>query len=151
MSADLPDAHGRDRSSRGGPQPHTSLLRRPAAAPLASLVVLGAGAAYLWGTNPHEPGHWLPRCPFNWLTGLLCPACGASRMCYDILHGDFVAAFHDNAVLFLLGLPLTLFLYGRWVAEGLRGRKYHPVIGIRGQSAIVGVALTWAIVRNTVT
>ncbi|MCJ0867986.1 DUF2752 domain-containing protein [Streptomyces sp. AP-93] len=149
MSADLPDdTPGRDRSSRGGPQPHTSLLRRPAAAPLASLAVLGAGAAYLWGTNPHEPGHWLPRCPFNWLTGQLCPACGATRMCYDILHGDFVAAFHDNAVLFLLGLPLTLFLYGRWVTEGLRGRKYHPAIGLRGQAAIIGVALTWAVVRN---
>ncbi|MCX4777981.1 DUF2752 domain-containing protein [Streptomyces sp. NBC_01264] len=129
---------------------HTSLLRRPAAAPLASLAVLGAGAAYLWGTDPHRPGQWLPRCPFNWLTGLDCPACGGTRMAYDILHGDFVAAFHDNAALLLLGLPLALFLYGRWVTEGLRGRKYHPVIGIPGRAVIVGVALTWTIVRNAV-
>ncbi|WP_431950132.1 DUF2752 domain-containing protein [Actinacidiphila sp. bgisy167] len=126
-----------------------AVAARPAAAPLASLVAGAAGAAYLWGTDPHQPGHWLPRCPFNFLTGLLCPACGATRMVYDLMHGDLPAAFHDNALL-LLASPFPLYLYARWVTEGLRGRTYRPTLTKRAQAAVLGVAVTWAVVRNAV-
>ncbi|WBB58281.1 DUF2752 domain-containing protein [Streptomyces sp. WMMC500] len=120
----------------------------PAALPLSLTVAGAAGAAYLYGTNPHEPGHWLPRCPFNWVTGLDCPACGATRMAYDILHGDLGSAFHSNALLLLLGLPLATVLYGRWLYEGLRGRRWQPSFGRLGTAAVLGVALVWAVVRN---
>ncbi|MFJ4848947.1 MULTISPECIES: DUF2752 domain-containing protein [unclassified Streptomyces] len=122
---------------------------RPAAAPLASLAAGIAGAAYLWGTDPHEHGHWLPRCPLNWATGLLCPACGATRMVYDLMHGDLTAAFHDNRLL-LIASPVGLYLYVRWVVEGLRGRSYHPELHPRGQIAVLAVALAWGVVRNAV-
>ncbi|MDX3214795.1 DUF2752 domain-containing protein [Streptomyces sp. ME02-6991-2B] len=122
---------------------------RPATAPLASLVAGAAGAAYLWGTDPHQEGHWLPRCPFNFLTGLLCPACGATRMTYDLMHSDLAAAFHDNALL-LLASPFPLYLYARWVTEGLRGREYRPSLGRRAQMVVLGIAVTWAVVRNAV-
>lgn len=122
---------------------------RPSAAALASLAVGVVGAAYLWGTDPHAHGHWLPRCPFNWMTGLLCPGCGATRMVYDLMHGDLTAAFHDNRLLLLVS-PVGLYLYGRWVVEGLRGRAYHPRLHPYGQVAVLVVAVAWGIVRNAV-
>ncbi|MDK1476327.1 DUF2752 domain-containing protein [Streptomyces sp. 549] len=120
----------------------------PAVAPLAALAASAAGAVYLWGTDPHQPGQLLPRCPVNWATGLLCPACGGTRMAYDLLHGDVAAAFADNAVLLVLGVPLAAWLGGRWLVEGLRGRRYRPAIGTRGVGAILGIALVWVLVRN---
>jgi hypothetical protein len=132
---------------------HLALRRaaaHPAAAPLATLLVGAAGAAYLWHTDPHESGHWLPRCPFNWLTGLLCPACGGTRMAYDLMHGQFAAALSDNAVLLLAGLPLAVWMGGRWLADGLRGRRYRPELGARGTAVVLGVAVVWCVVRNLV-
>ncbi|MEU3465826.1 DUF2752 domain-containing protein [Streptomyces sp. NPDC006733] len=129
------------------PRPTAGRVRRlvthPASVPLALL----AGAGYLWTTNPHEPGHLLPRCPFNWATGLLCPGCGATRMLYDLMHGDLPGAFHDNAALFLI-VPMGLYLYGRWLVEGLRGRAYRPVIPNRYQAVLIGGALLWGVLRN---
>lgn len=122
----------------------------PAAAPLSVLAAGAAGAVHLYGTNPHEAGQWLLRCPFNWLTGLDCPTCGATRMVYDLMHGDVAAAFHDNAALLVLGVPAGLFLGWRWVREGLRGRRYRPSPG----RVLTAVALTltalWGIGRNLV-
>lgn len=106
-----------------------------------------AGAAYLYGTNPHEPGHVLPQCPFRYVTGLLCPACGGTRMVYDLMHGQFSAAWHDNRVL-LLAAPFALALLGRWAVEGLRGRRWRPELKPRTQALILGIAVTWTIVRN---
>ncbi|MDT0343154.1 DUF2752 domain-containing protein [Streptomyces sp. DSM 44938] len=123
-------------------------MSHPALPPLAALAAGGAGAAYLWRTNPHEGGRLLPRCPFNWATGLDCPACGGTRMTYDMLHGDLAAAFQDNAYLLLLGVPLVLWVGGRWLYEGLRGRRYRPRFGRRGSAALLGSAVAWAVLRN---
>lgn len=123
------------------------LLQHPAAAPLGALAAAVAGSFYLYGTDPHQGGHWLPRCPFNWLTGLLCPACGATRMVYDLLHGDVVRAFHENALLLVVA-PALLWMCGRWLVEGLRGRRWRPVLGARAQTAVLSVAVVWAVVRN---
>jgi hypothetical protein len=106
-----------------------------------------AGAAYLYGTNPHEPGHLLPQCPFRYVTGLLCPACGGTRMVYDLMHGQFTAAWHDNRML-LLAAPFALALLGRWAFEGLRGRRWRPGLKPRTQALILGIAVTWTIARN---
>jgi uncharacterized protein DUF2752 len=137
---------------RTGPRrPRPGLLRRaaahPAAGPLGAMAAAAAGAAYLYGTDPHESGHLLPRCPFNWLTGLLCPVCGATRMAYDLLHADPVRAFHDNALL-LVCSPFLLAVAGRWAVAGLRGRRWYPVLGPRAAVAVAGVLVAWAVVRN---
>lgn len=124
-----------------------STLRHPAAAPFAVAAAGLGGAAYLYGTNPHEPGHLLPQCPFRYVTGLLCPACGGTRMVYDLMHGQFAAAWHDNRVL-LLAAPFALALLGRWFVEGLRGRRWRPELKPRTQALILGIAVTWTIVRN---
>lgn len=137
---------------RTGPRPsRAGRLRRaaahPAAGPLGALAAVAAGAAYLYRTDPHESGHLLPRCPFNWMTGLLCPACGATRMAYDLLHADPVRAFHDNALL-LVCTPFLLAVAGRWAAAGLRGRHWRPVLEPRAAVAVGAVLLAWAVVRN---
>ena len=122
----------------------------PATPPLTALAAALAGAAYLWGTDPHRPGQLLPRCPFNWVTGLLCPACGGTRMAYDLMHGDVVAAFHDNALLLTAGVPAAAYLGGRWLVAGLRGRRYRPSPGRWGTAVVLGAAVAWALVRNLV-
>ncbi|MFD8573291.1 DUF2752 domain-containing protein [Streptomyces sp. NPDC057694] len=130
-----------------GPNRAGALWRHPAAAPAGVLVAGAVGAFYLYGTNPHEPGHWLPRCPLQWATGLLCPACGGTRMVYDLMHGQFTAAWHDNRLL-LLAAPFALALLGRWAWEGLRGRRWRPHVSVRGQVAILVTALVWTVLRN---
>lgn len=121
--------------------------RHPAVAPLGALAAAVAGAVYLYGTDPHESGHWLPRCPFNWATGLLCPACGGTRLVYDLMHGDPARAFHDNALMLLVS-PLALWACGRWLFEGLRGRRWRPVMSPRAQAVLLSTAVVWAVVRN---
>jgi hypothetical protein len=106
-----------------------------------------AGAAYLYRTDPHEPGHVLPQCPFRLLTGLLCPACGGTRMVYDLMHGRFAEAWLDNRAL-LLASPYALFLLGRWAWEGLHGRRWRPTLSPRAQVAVLVVAVTWTVARN---
>jgi hypothetical protein len=125
-------------------------LSHPALPPLAALAAGVAGAAYLWRTDPHRGGGPLPRCPVNWATGLDCPACGGTRMTYDLLHGDLAAAFQDNAALLLLGVPLALWLGGRWLSEGLRGRRYRLRLRRGGAAAILGTAALWTVLRNAV-
>ncbi|MGW1378520.1 DUF2752 domain-containing protein [Streptomyces sp. NPDC002446] len=116
-------------------------------------IALGAGTAaavYLWHTNPHQPGQALLACPFKWLTGVLCPACGGTRMAYDLMHGDVAAAFHDNAVLLTLGVPAVAFFALRWLVAGLRGRAYRLRLTARSNAVVFGVAGAWMIARNLV-
>ncbi|WP_179166375.1 DUF2752 domain-containing protein [Streptomyces sp. CB03238] len=124
-------------------------LRHPAAAPLAVLAAGVAGSAYLYATDPHQPGHVLPRCPFRVVTGLLCPACGGTRMAYDLMHGDVAAAWLDNRAL-LLASPFALALLGRWMWEGLRGRSWRPRLSRTAQAAILGASVAWTVARNVV-
>ncbi|WP_329122207.1 DUF2752 domain-containing protein [Streptomyces sp. NBC_01465] len=119
----------------------------PAVAPLAVLAGAAAGAVYLYGTDPHEPGHLLPRCPFRLATGLLCPACGGTRMAFDLMHGRFTAAWHDNGML-LLASPFALGLLARWAWNGVRGRHWRPALGGRTQALILGAAVLWTVLRN---
>ncbi|MEU8792806.1 DUF2752 domain-containing protein [Streptomyces sp. NPDC048643] len=122
-------------------------LRHPAAAPLAVLAAGTAGAGYLYVTDPHEPGHLLPGCPFRYLTGLLCPACGGTRMVYDLMHGHFAAAWHDNRML-LLAAPFALTLLACWMVQGLRGRRWHPELKPSTQALVLLTAVAWTVLRN---
>ncbi|MFG2310668.1 DUF2752 domain-containing protein [Streptomyces sp. NPDC048566] len=126
-----------------------AVTRHPAVAPLAAGAAGAAGAAYLYRTDPHEPGHLLPGCPFRLVTGLLCPACGGTRMVYDLMHGHAGAAWHDNRML-LLAAPFALALLARWTVEGLRGRHWSPRPTARTQVLVLLVAVAWAVLRNIV-
>jgi hypothetical protein len=124
---------------------HTSRLRHSAVFPVAVFVSGAAGAAYLYGTNPHEPDHVLPQCPFRLVTGWLCPACGGTRMVYDLMHGHFEAAWLDNRML-LLASPYALGLLARWGLEGAGGRR--PSLRRSGQAGVLAIAVLWTLIRN---
>ncbi|HVV70051.1 MAG TPA: DUF2752 domain-containing protein, partial [Verrucomicrobiae bacterium] len=60
-------------------------------------------------------------CIFHQTTGLLCPGCGSLRALHQLLHGNWVAAFHYNAL--LVGcLPLALLLTAACAVRRFRGR-----------------------------
>jgi hypothetical protein len=122
-------------------------LRHPGLAPTAVLAAGVLASAYLWRTDPHQPGHLLPVCPFRYLTGWQCPGCGGTRLAYDLLHGDVVAAWHDNALL-LLVLPVLLWVLVRWAVAGWRGRSYRLALPRYGGPAVLVTALAWTVLRN---
>ncbi|MGW4213933.1 DUF2752 domain-containing protein [Lentzea sp. NPDC004789] len=115
-------------------------------APLSVLALGGAGAVLLLFVNPNQPGNLLPKCPFKWLTGLNCPGCGGTRMVHALLHGDVVGAFHYNAVLLTLGVPLAVWLFSRWTRDKWTGeqRSVPKSVGV----AVLVVAAVWGVGRN---
>ncbi|MGI5505934.1 DUF2752 domain-containing protein [Lentzea sp. CA-135723] len=114
--------------------------------PLSVLAAAAAGAGLLMFVDPNQPGNLLPKCPFNWLTGLNCPACGVTRMLHALLHGDVISAFHFNAVMLAFGVPLVLWLFARWSRDKWTGqrRSVPRSVGV----AVVAVAVVWGVGRN---
>jgi hypothetical protein len=84
----------------------------------------------------------MPPCPLHAFTGLYCPGCGATRATRALLHGDFIAAFHFNA-LYITLLPLVgLFVaQSAWLPRPYRGSKN---IG----PALLVIAILFGILRN---
>ncbi|KUL35625.1 hypothetical protein ADL22_26750 [Streptomyces sp. NRRL F-4489] len=133
------------------PEAEAAAVRRRTLCRAGAALGLGAlGAVYLWHTDPHQPGQLLIPCPFRLMTGLLCPFCGGTRMAYDLMHGDLVTAFHDNAVLLVLGGPAVAWAAARWLAAGLRGRHRPLRLTARGNAVVLGIAAVWMVARNII-
>ncbi len=49
-------------------------------------------------------------CMFHFYTGLYCPSCGVSRMCLNIIKGDYRTAYCNNRCIFLLLPVFTILL-----------------------------------------
>jgi hypothetical protein len=115
-----------------------------------ALVAAGACAAcavVAWG-NPTEPGNPLPRCPIKLLLGINCPGCGSLRMIYSLMHGEFGAAVHYNAVA-LVALPLLVLALVTWTVGRLRGREVRSWQHWRWTPAVTLVVFTvWFVIRN---
>jgi hypothetical protein len=74
-------------------------------------LVVSSGLAsncYLWlSLGLPWPGCWVRR-----LTGLPCPACGATRCALSLVHGDLIRAWRDNPLVFVCyGGTLLVNLY----------------------------------------
>jgi hypothetical protein len=108
-------------------------------------VSIGAGAVVFF-FNP-ATHNFYPVCLFHKLTGLNCPGCGATRSLYALLHGNFAAAFRDNA-LFVLTLP-ALAARGLWSAAKKVSRKgagnFFPT---KSLWAFLAVAIVFGVLRN---
>jgi len=101
-----------------------------------------AAAGVLFFVNPSEHGIF-PPCLFHRFTGWNCPGCGATRAMYELLHGHWVTAFHDNA-LFLAALPLLVWLGVRkWLQPG---RKI--IVNPLALWALLAVTAGFGVVRN---
>ncbi|BBC65575.1 hypothetical protein MMRN_24710 [Mycobacterium marinum] len=108
---------------------------------VASAGLLAAALGYIGLVDPHGANSAYPACPFKWLTGWDCPACGGLRMVHDLLHGDLVASINDNVFL-LVGIPVL----GAWaLLRRRRGRTSLPLAAM----IVVGVAMiVWTVLRN---
>ncbi|WP_367137284.1 DUF2752 domain-containing protein [Saccharothrix sp. HUAS TT1] len=117
--------------------------------PLAVAAAAVGGCGVLLFVDPNQPGSLLPPCPLYALTGIQCPACGATRMAHALLHGDLVGAWHFNAVVLVAGLPLLAWLWARWFRAARAGRPAPPVpreVGV----PVVALAVAWMVARNLV-
>jgi len=63
-----------------------------------------------------------PVCIWNRLTGLYCPGCGTLRAFTALAHFDFGSAFSYNPFLFLLVLPITVYLCTIYIIRAISGR-----------------------------
>lgn len=89
-------------------------------------------------------------CIFNKLTGLLCPACGATRMADRIFHMDFKSAYSYNKALFLL-LPVVfiILIYEefQYIKSGNRSfAKLSTVI----LYVLISLLLIFGVIRNLI-
>jgi hypothetical protein len=107
------------------------------------LLVLGA---YYW----LDPAQYriFPICLLHHYTGLQCPGCGGQRAVHQLLHGDLLAAWHQNALL-VLALPVVLWLGLRQAALRWAGWQWPVVFNRPGWWWIFAVlTVGYGLVRN---
>jgi hypothetical protein len=123
-------------------QPHPNGVRcRRLLTAAGAGVALGGALGYVTLVDPHRPSSVYPACPFRWLTGWNCPFCGGLRMTHDLLHGDLMAAIHDN-VFALVGIPL---LAAWMLVRRARGKGAPPKAALL---TVVVATIAWTVLRN---
>jgi hypothetical protein len=85
-----------------------------------------------------------PVCIWNRLTDLYCPGCGTLRAFTALAHFDFGAAFRYNPFLFLLVLPLAVYLCVIYIIRAISGKWVPSLLSshkavIPAAAIIVGV------------
>lgn len=119
------------------------LMTGASAAAIAALMIV------VYHYPPTEYSFY-PRCPFYAATHLLCPGCGSTRALYALLHGNFSAALHYNAMFTLLS-PVLLFWLGVCCYYVMQYDRLPRLIIPRGAIvATVFAALLFTIARNTI-
>jgi hypothetical protein len=85
-------------------------------------------------------------CEFRKLTGLQCPACGATRMVQAILRFDLLGAFNYNQFMFI-SIPFYLWTWGiagvEYTKQGRVSDETGNLIAAYALSSII-----WMILRN---
>ena len=123
--------------------------RQRLAGPLSAVGALAAGTLLVAVVDPNQPGHY-PLCPTKWLTGIDCPGCGGLRATHDLAHGNIASAFSHNA-LFVILVPLIVFLLGRNIYSAWTGRPSKPFSPRLSRNLMIGLAIAtvaFTIVRN---
>lgn len=80
-------------------------------------------------------------CPIHALTGFYCPGCGSTRAVRAVLAGDMTRAFHNNALLVLSPVILTVGL----AIEKYSQRRIWLYVFI---ATLFVLVVTFTIVRN---
>ena len=106
-----------------------------------------AGAAVLYRFSPQEYSFY-PRCPFQALTHLDCPGCGATRAIAELLHGHVAAALHFNAAATML-VPVLLWYFGKMYWTAVReDRIQWPRIPAPSWKIAMACVLLFGIARD---
>lgn len=109
------------------------------------LTVLGAGLLYALLFSKF--GIKIP-CIFHSVTGYLCPSCGVSRMCIEILKGNFAEAYYYNRLIFLL-LPIFFVLLVKWSVDYIKtGKIKHNKLDIAVVLFVCVSLMVFGAVRN---
>lgn len=91
---------------------------------------------------------WMPKCPFQLLTGFDCPACGNQRALHALLHGRVLEAFLFNPFLFISLPYLFLLIVSFKSNSGLLGRIHDLVQHRMAVNCFVIAICAWWILRN---
>jgi uncharacterized protein DUF2752 len=97
--------------------------RHRIAGPAVTIGALGLATLALHVRDPHASGSW-GYCP-SALLGIYCPGCGGLRAVNDLTDGHLGAAVSSN-LLFIVVLPVLVFLLGRWFVERWTGQVRQP-------------------------
>ena len=109
---------------------------------LAVLTMVITAFYFFW--NPSEITS-LPLCPFKNFTGLYCPGCGGQRAFHQILHGNFVQAFHSNLLIYLF-LPFFLLRISDELFETTISKFF--LLNNKGTWNFLGFLIIFTILRN---
>lgn len=91
--------------------------------------------------------YWLFSCPLYQLTGWECPFCGGQRMIHALLHGNVMAAFRFNPILFLSS-PFLLIGGIYFLFPSLFPSCFSRVFTNRIYFFLLLTFLFWGIIRN---
>ncbi|MGW7006871.1 DUF2752 domain-containing protein [Streptomyces sp. NPDC054933] len=127
-------------------RPASRSLPRRVSAPVGLLAAAAGAFAYVGSVDPNHPGHY-PVCPFLYLTGWYCPACGGLRSAYAVVHGDFGGALRDNA-LAVVGYGIAAVLWALWLSREVRGRPAALRVPRAVWWGLGAVVLVFSVVRN---
>lgn len=107
-----------------------------------------AGLSLLVGLVDPNTHHYFGECPLPALTGIWCPACGATRASHAMLHGDLVSAFHQNA-LWLALAPLCLYAWLSWTLAAY-GRPVLPRLRLDARAGVwlLAALAVFCVARN---
>jgi hypothetical protein len=113
-------------------------------------IILGAAGsalvAMVFFFNPATHPFY-PVCQFHRLTGLNCPSCGMTRAAHALLHGEFMAALRDNAL--LVGGVFVLGARSGWIAfHKIRGDRSREWVPMRWLWLLLAAALIFTVLRN---
>jgi len=119
---------------------------------LGGIALLGLGGLALAVAHSLSDGRLGIPCPLRTLTGIACPACGATRAAAALLHGDLTAALQFNAPVLVAGVVVG-YLWVAWVLQRFDVvRLPRPRLGERARRALmpvlVALALVWMVLRN---
>ena len=117
--------------------------------PLVALALLLGAAACVTAYYIIDPARvgWMPRCPFLWLTGWQCPACGNQRALHALLHGRLDDAWGFNPF-FILSRPYLTLLVAARLLRDRQPRFYSHMAHPRGVMLYVVLIVLWWVGRN---
>jgi hypothetical protein len=111
---------------------------------LSAAAIALAVLVYFFNPATHQ---FYPACQFHRLTGLNCPGCGMTRAVYALLHGEFLAALRDNAL--LVGVGCLAAVRAGWLAFAkIRGRPAGKILPEKWLWLLLAATLLFGLLRN---
>lgn len=111
---------------------------------LSAAAIALAVLVYFFNPATHQ---FYPVCQFHRLTGLNCPGCGMTRAVYALLHGEFLAALRDNAL--LVGVGCLAGVRAGWlVLAKIRGWPTGKIFPEKWLWLLLTTTLLFGLLRN---